>query len=250
VAIPSHVHFPSHVSGHPSRLVWEAVAKLKASVFRSRDETVALARSGELYDEDYFTRRGGGSPYTGYPLHEDGSSGAEHAERLAQELIDEFGPLRILDIGCSTGVLVKELQERGADAWGIDLSEWAVDHAVCQKVIRANAQHLTVFDDASFDLLISQDFFEHVAAEQIGVVLAELRRVTRAGGWGLHFIPFYADFAEPIPIDAHLCTASKSWWDALFATADGFRVERDAPGQNQWEYSDGILSRYYWLRAV
>src|SRR5439155_3990221 len=55
--------------------VWEVAAFVKVRRISTPQEVVERARSGELYDESYFTKRGGGAPYVGYPLELNGAQG-------------------------------------------------------------------------------------------------------------------------------------------------------------------------------
>jgi SAM-dependent methyltransferase len=223
------------------QLIWETVAFLKVRRLSTPDEVVQKARSGELYDESYFTKRGGGAPYVGYPLEYNGYAGS--APRIADELIRVYAPDRVLDVGCATGVLVRELEQRGAKAAGIDLSTWAVDNAVTESVVLGSAMKLP-WDDSSFDVVFSQDFMEHIHPDDLPHVLAEQVRVVRPSGVIIHLIPFYP-FEAPAQIDAHLCEASRQWWLELLSSVPNVQVSREPD-----ESADELLGRMVELRPV
>lgn len=44
---------------------------------------------------------------------------------------DVSGGMSLLDWGCADGYLVKHLRRRGDEAWGLDISEYAISH-VCR----------------------------------------------------------------------------------------------------------------------
>jgi SAM-dependent methyltransferase len=206
--------------------VWAVAAYLKVRTLNDPDEIVRRARTGELYDENYFTKRGGGGPYIGYPRESDGDS---EGGRIA--IADETAarnPGRVLDLGAATGVLVKDLEDRGIEAAGIDISDWAIENRLTDSVVKGNALDLP-FADESFDTVISQDFMEHIHPDDLPKVLSEQVRVTRPGGHLLHLIPYY-DAAEPYQLDAHLCQANREWWLALFERTPGIRVGRPDQG--------------------
>jgi SAM-dependent methyltransferase len=243
-AVPDDPWLRAHVAGlEGAEQVWEVAAFLKVRRMASGADVVQRARSGELYDESYFTKRGGGAPYVGYPHEYNGSSGAPAFETLAAEIVRRLGPRSALDIGCATGLLVKALAERGVDAAGIDLSRWAVEHALTPAVVEGSAQALP-WPDGRFDVALSQDFMEHVHPDDLPAVLAEQVRVVRPGGAILHLIPFY-DTDPPVQVDAHLCQATRDWWMRLFASTPGVAVRR-APDAG----SPSTLDRYVELERA
>lgn len=93
------------------------------------------------YDEDYFDGGVDCHPagYTEYKRSSvyDALTGYEKWKQKAwkfwQKYQDQFpnGPsdVKILDIGCGKGFLVQDLRELGFDAWGIDISPYAISQA-------------------------------------------------------------------------------------------------------------------------
>lgn len=47
----------------------------------------------------------------------------QHFDDYAAWLVDRFGPERVVEFGCNDGVLLAPLQQRGVDAWGVDISQ-------------------------------------------------------------------------------------------------------------------------------
>jgi 2-polyprenyl-3-methyl-5-hydroxy-6-metoxy-1,4-benzoquinol methylase len=52
--------------------------------------------------------------------------GTPFSVEFADELIRNFRPARVLDAGCAHGFLVEALWDRGVEAWGRDISEFAI----------------------------------------------------------------------------------------------------------------------------
>jgi SAM-dependent methyltransferase len=90
---------------------------------------------------------------------------------------------RVLDIGCGPGLLLGQALERGASAWGIDVSEAALAMVARQApgahVGVCNAEALC-YPDGFFDFLTCIGVFEH--ALHPDQVLQEMRRVLKPGG--------------------------------------------------------------------
>lgn len=112
-------------------------------------------------------------------------------------LFDRYGlqgTLRILDLGCGTGQITRRLALRYPEAQvtGVDILE--------QNLARARADNAGLdtrvhyeqgdafalhFDDAAFDLVVCRHLSQ--AVPDFGLVLDEITRVLRPGGW-LHLL--------------------------------------------------------------
>jgi ubiquinone/menaquinone biosynthesis C-methylase UbiE len=97
---------------------------------------------------------------------------------------------RVLEAGCGTGMILKEVAPRARQAVGIDISPGMLATARSRglDVINASVTHVP-FPDGHFDLAYSFKVLAHV--ERIGHAMAELARVVRPGG---HVI---AEFYNP-----------------------------------------------------
>jgi SAM-dependent methyltransferase len=99
---------------------------------------------------------------------------------------------RVLDYGCGEANLVKMLDEAGFDAYGCDIRWPGADYKWSGL---ANADHLVYFepggrlpfDDDFFDLVISDQVFEHV--EPIEESIPEIERVVKPDGIMYHHFP-------------------------------------------------------------
>ena len=207
----------------PAR-VWEVAAFLKVRRLAGASDVIARARSGDLYDESYFTKRGGGAPYVGYPASVM-LDASPWWEEIAAEIVERHRPRRALDVGCATGLVVRALEQRGVAASGIDVSAWAIEHRVTPAAVRGSATDLP-WPDETFDLVVSQDFMEHVHPDDLPSVLAEQVRVMRPDAVMVHLIPFYP-FDPPMQVDAHLCQATQDWWRRPFAATQGLEIARE-----------------------
>jgi SAM-dependent methyltransferase len=240
-AIPNDPWLREYVASLPrDQAVWEVAAFVKVRRISTPEEVTDRARSGDLYDESYFTKRGGGAPYVGYPLELNGFEG--NFSGLADEIASRLMPQRLLDVGCATGHLVKALRERAISAEGIDFSQWAVDHAVTP-VVQGSALELP-WANEEFDTVISQDFMEHMHPDDLPKVIAEQVRVVRPGGSIAHLIPFY-DTDPPVQVDAHLCQATRDWWLRFLRAQPGVDVVHEPD-----ESAADLLDRYVHLRRT
>ncbi len=109
---------------------------------------------------------------------------------------------RVLDFGCGAGDTVAYLLGRGFDAHGCDLKirpDSAHTHLVDEGRVRPISlePYRLPFDDDVFDLILSDQVFEHV--QDYPTTIRELARITRPGGVGLHVFP-----ARWRPLEVHL----------------------------------------------
>jgi ubiquinone/menaquinone biosynthesis C-methylase UbiE len=97
---------------------------------------------------------------------------------------------RVLEAGCGTGMILKEVAPRARQAVGLDISPGMLQAARKRglDVVNASVTHIP-FPDGHFDLAYSFKVLAHV--ERIGAAMAELTRVVRPGG---HVI---AEFYNP-----------------------------------------------------
>lgn len=107
---------------------------------------------------------------------------------------------KILDFGCGAGRAISALRDLGyVNACGYDVVEsphdrvWELDHIVVGTALNLKLP----YDDDSFDLVVSDQVFEHVH-DQVRV-FQELLRITKPGGHGLHLFP-----ARYGPREAHV----------------------------------------------
>jgi 2-polyprenyl-3-methyl-5-hydroxy-6-metoxy-1,4-benzoquinol methylase len=106
---------------------------------------------------------------------------------LIESKIGDFSGKKILDFGCGDGVLTFELFRRGAEAYGIDISETAISFAKRKHgSLGSNASFFvescckTHFTNEFFDAIVSSDVIEHVA--EVDMFLKEAHRILKTGG--------------------------------------------------------------------
>ncbi len=116
---------------------------------------------------------------------------------------DESDSLEVLDWGCGRGRTVLALSDRGIRARGVDVDHSSVAAGAAAALRRGldpsevllSMEALALLADGSFDLIYSEETLEHVRS--LSDVAAEMYRVTRPGGAGLHTFPGSGRFVEP-----------------------------------------------------
>ena len=94
----------------------------------------------------------------------------------------------VVDIGCGRGYMVKQFNEIGLDAIGLDVSEEMAKEAKKKglEVIMANAEHLP-FRQSACDVTICFEVLEHLPKPVLA--FSEVHRVLKKGGMFIATIP-------------------------------------------------------------
>ena len=88
---------------------------------------------------------------------------------------------RTLDVGCAFGFFVEAERELGLDAFGVDVSQYALDHAALGArghVRYGNLLHRLPFGRGAFEGVSLFETLEHLPPEVIPRALREVRRMT------------------------------------------------------------------------
>lgn len=97
-----------------------------------------------------------------------------------------FHPKSVLDVGCGLGYLVYFLRKFGIDAYGVEISPYALSHAYSQakNFIKNGDIRDIPYPAGKFDLVTSFHVLEHIYQEDIPKAVGECSRV--AAGLQLH----------------------------------------------------------------
>ena len=116
---------------------------------------------------------------------------------------------RILDLGCSRGFYVKEMENYTEEVIGVDISKNSLEEAVTQKVKYGDATDLN-FEADSFDKIYSLHTIEHIP--NLKQLFSEIARVLKPGGIAITTYPW-----EPIRGIQALGAALRQYKNPLMA---------------------------------
>src|SRR3954465_12856357 len=111
------------------------------------------------YDADYYLRGQelGISGYTNYRWM------PELTIPMVARIISHCGikpEHSILDFGCARGYTVRAFREMGYDAWGVDVSQWALNNADEVAKPYLNPLH-TILWENMYNWVVAKDVLEH-----------------------------------------------------------------------------------------
>lgn len=137
---------------------------------------------------------------------------------IMQELDIKPGD-RVLDYGCSKGYVVRALRLLGVDAYGVDVSDYAIKH--CDAEVRDRCFLITEDNpipiQGQFDWILTKDVLEHVPdsglqnfLENYSPLTEQMFHIIPLGDNGVFRIPEYHDDRSHIQIN------DEKWWSSLF----------------------------------
>jgi SAM-dependent methyltransferase len=146
---------------------------------------------------------------------------------IADRLVADIQPKRVLDAGCAIGLLVETLRARGVDASGIDLSTWAIEHAT--EAARPHVREASITEplDGQYDLIVCIEVLEHMPPAEADKAIANFAAHT--GDVLFSSTPF--DYKEP----THINVRMPEEWAEAFARHGFYRdVDYDAAFITKW----------------
>lgn len=190
----------------------------------------------DIYDADYYDRgvETGRSCYRNYRWI------PELTCAMAMTIIDHLNlkrGARVLDYGCAKGYLVKALRLLGRDAYGVDISKYAIEH------VDTDVRPYCALIDGKyrwcekFDVCIAKDVFEHIPEGHIGKTLLGINADRM-----FVIVPLGDDGVFRAPANncdvTHVTCYDQWWWHEMFES-NGWSV-------NQFSLRmDGIKDGYY-----
>jgi len=159
---------------------------------------------------------------------------------MAMTIIDHLNlkrGARVLDYGCAKGYLVKALRLLGRDAYGVDISKYAIEH------VDVDIRPYCALIDGKycwcekFDVCIAKDVFEHIPEGQIkktllGINADRMFVVVPLGNDGIFRAP--ANNCDVTHVTCH----DQGWWHEMFES-NGWAVDQFGLR------IDGIKDGYY-----
>src|SRR3990167_6570571 len=152
----------------------------------------------------------------------------DYVRDRANQMVDRYGVTSYLDVGCGCGALVKELRNRGCDAWGVEISDYALANTcVPGSVLKGSLTNIP-FRDKRFDVLHTMGVWEYVPEAEIYKAVAECYRVAGRMDNNIDYLGAGVD-------EENFATARpREWWDEKL---DHLRILVAMPMHERKEYS-------------
>lgn len=190
---------------------------------------------------------------------------------LMAEILKEFTAARVLELGCSTGAILKLLHDAGTIVRGIEISTYTIEKAFPE--IRNYIYHGDLLDESftekQFSLVFGLDIFEHFNPKKLDRYINKIYDSLESDGYlfcnipafgedevfGTIFPVYLDDWNEDIrsnrnfrlidcdengyPKNGHLIWASTQWWVGQFEKA-GFKRDTQRERIIHQKYDDKL----------
>jgi pseudaminic acid biosynthesis-associated methylase len=110
---------------------------------------------------------------------------------MNRKFLSPINPQKILEVGCNTGNILRNLQSLGYDnLYGIELQAYAIEKAktLCNGInlVQGSAFDLP-FKDNYFDLVYTSGVLIHINPDDLEIVMREMYRVSNSYIWGFEY---------------------------------------------------------------
>jgi SAM-dependent methyltransferase len=168
----------------------------------------------------------------------------QSAAAIADSIVVDFAPARVVDVGCGTGALLAELRSRGVEVRGVEYAQAALDYCRARglNVQRVDLEGPVGLDvTGGCDVAVSQEVAEHLPARVAGQLVDLLCQAERA-----------VVFSGARPGQGgsdHVNEQPPEYWIAMFEQR-GFACDRERTerwraawieGEVTWWYSQNLL---------
>ena len=154
------------------------------------------------YDKDYYKSHCGEE-------YERGHGWEEIFGNYAERIIKEINPQKTLDVGCARGFFVEALHDRGVEAYGIDISDYAIAEVRGDIKPFCKVQSALLPIGERYDLITCIEVLEHLDNKDIPLAI---RRMCEASD-DIIFSSTPFDYEE----ESHISIHSPEYWVEQFA---------------------------------
>jgi hypothetical protein len=186
------------------------------------DATAGGASGGSaVYDSFYYAHYCGERAYGRDP------SWLAFFGGIAEQIVARIAPATVLDAGCAMGMVVEALRDSGVEAFGVDVSEYAI--ANVREDVRPFCRVGSILDPfpRRYDLVVCIEVLEHLPPRDAERAVANFVASTD----DVLFSSTPKDFKET----THFNVQPPEWWAELFARHGFYRdVGFDASFITPW----------------
>ncbi|MCX6026891.1 MAG: methyltransferase domain-containing protein [Chloroflexi bacterium] len=128
--------------------------------------------AGRVFDAYYFAHS------CGRPYQRD-EAWLGFFDGIAQRIVEEIHPRTVLDAGCAMGFLVEGLRRRGVEAYGLDVSDYAIAHVHPDLLPYCRVGSIADPLPRRYDLIVCIEVLEHMPVDAGRRAIANLCSATR-----------------------------------------------------------------------
>ena len=155
-----------------------------------------------IYDEKYYNSHCGQE-------YKRNNGWKEIFGTYSDRIVKEINPKKTLDIGCVIGFFVESLYDRGVDAYGIDISDYAIKNVREDIKERCKVQSALIPINEKYDLITCIEVLEHLDNKDIPIAIQRMCEATE----DIIFSSTPFDYDE----ESHISIHTPEYWAEQFA---------------------------------
>ncbi len=171
---------------------------------------------------------------------------------IATTLVEKYNPSSVLDLGCGKGHLVHAFNELGVESFGVDVSEYAINHSpesVRARLFKADlVSEALPFQGKRFDMITALGLLEHL--KDVDHTICEMKRVLQPGGIlfirtpkrSVEMVNSMFGISDPTHINVH----PRAYWVRTLE-AQGFRYIGEFP---RVKHREAMWAQYAQKQAI
>lgn len=164
--------------------------------------------NSKLFDAYYFAH-GCGRPY------QRDEEWLSFFDGIAEQIVKRINPKTVLDAGCAMGFLVEGLRNRGVEAYGIDISEYAINNVHEDSKEYCWVASVTEPFPKKYDLIVVIEVLEHLQQNEAEKAVENICRFSD----DVLFSSTPFDYKEA----SHFNVQPPEYWAELFAVQNLYR---------------------------
>lgn len=181
---------------------------------------MSISDQASLYDKEYY-HSGCGVPY------ERSEHWLSFFGHIADMIVQNIGPASVLDAGCAWGFLVENLRNRGVEAYGVDISEYAISQVAEPIKPYCWVGSLVEPLPRRYDLIVTIEVLEHIPQDDLPAAIKTLCDASD----DIIFSSTPDDYNEA----THFSVQPPEKWASMFAVHDFWHdVDFDASFITPW----------------
>ncbi len=120
-------------------------------------------------------------------------------DQIAKRIIEQFDPKSVLDAGCAWGFLVEAFRNHGVEAFGVDISEFAIQNVHPNMKSYCWMGSITESFPKAYDLITCIEVLEHMPLQEAEIAIKNL--CSHANEIVFSSTPF--DYKEATHVNVH-----------------------------------------------
>lgn len=172
------------------------------------------------------------------------ATSAASASAIADSVVRDLKPARVIDVGCGSGDLLAALRDRGCEVFGLERSQWALKicHSKNLEVAKFNLESDEATMESAFDVAISLEVAEHLPASVAERYVDLLKSLAPR-------VVFSAAAPGQVGTD-HINEQPPEYWQTKFEKR-GLQIDEvlSARWREEWRHSPSV-ARWYWQNLM